>query len=53
MFETDTTRMRPDDLFEAVALLTRLPVASEGRRGVKAAWAWPVAGAQTSAFWGR
>ncbi len=52
MFETDTTRMRPGDLSEAVGLLTRLPVASEGGRGVKAAWAWPVAGALVAAIAG-
>lgn len=46
---TDTgfadARMRPEDLAEAIGLLSRIPVTGAGRRGVRAAWAWPLAGA--------
>ncbi len=33
------------DLFEAVGLLTRLPLRGRFTRGAQAAWAWPLAGA--------
>ncbi|RME14541.1 MAG: adenosylcobinamide-GDP ribazoletransferase [Alphaproteobacteria bacterium] len=35
---------RPGDLAAALALLTRLPVPADHRRGGAAAWAWPLAG---------
>lgn len=34
----------PGDIVESLALLTRLPVLTSGRRGARAAWAWPLAG---------
>lgn len=45
MSETDATRIQGSDIAEAIGLLTRLPVASMGTRGVRAGWAWPLAGA--------
>lgn len=36
--------IRPGDLAEALGLLTRLPVHTDGGRGARAAWAWPLAG---------
>ena len=36
--------MRPADIAEALALLSRLPVPAHTPRGQAAAWAWPVAG---------
>jgi len=41
----DSRRIQPEDVAEALALLTRLPVTSHGERGAAAAWAWPLAGA--------
>jgi adenosylcobinamide-GDP ribazoletransferase len=35
---------QPGDIAEAFALLTRLPVQTRGKRGARAAWAWPLAG---------
>jgi len=40
-----STRLRASDITVAIALLTRLPVSADHRRGARAAWAWPVAGA--------
>ncbi len=37
--------MQVADLGEAIGLLTRMPITSDGARGAKAAWAWPVVGA--------
>ena len=45
MTESDTTHIKRHDIAEAVGLLTRLPVVSSGTRGVRAGWAWPLAGA--------
>ena len=45
MTKNDMSRLRYGDVAEAVSLLTRLPVASSGARGVQAGWAWPLAGA--------
>ncbi len=45
MSGNDTARLRPEDITEALGLLTRLPVAADGNRGARAAWAWPLAGA--------
>lgn len=44
MTESDTARMRLQDVPEALALLTRLPVSHQDYRGIRSAWAWPVAG---------
>jgi len=35
---------RASDILEALALLTRLPIAAPFARGAAAAWAWPLAG---------
>ncbi|MDH5797217.1 MAG: adenosylcobinamide-GDP ribazoletransferase [Paracoccaceae bacterium] len=40
-----SSRLKPADLFEAVGLLSRIPVRGAGDRGARAAWAWPLAGA--------
>ena len=45
MAKNDTARIQLGDVGEALGLLTRLPVHTDGVRGVKAAWAWPLAGA--------
>ncbi|PHQ97595.1 MAG: adenosylcobinamide-GDP ribazoletransferase [Marinosulfonomonas sp.] len=45
MANRDTARLQPGDIVESIALLTRLPVNSNGERGIHAAWAWPLAGA--------
>ena len=45
MSGNDTARLRPEDIIEALGLLTRLPVEADGTRGARAAWAWPLAGA--------
>ncbi len=45
MEENDTANIRLGDLSDAIGLLTRLPVRTNGQRGAKTAWAWPVAGA--------
>ncbi len=45
MAGNDTARIQPGDFGEAVGLLTRLPVNATGTRGIRAAWAWPLAGA--------
>jgi adenosylcobinamide-GDP ribazoletransferase len=37
--------VRPSDVAEAVALLTRFPVPPHEPRGAASAWAWPLAGA--------
>jgi len=44
MTEIKATLIAPGDIAEALALLTRLPVPTNGRRGARAAWAWPLAG---------
>lgn len=38
------TQMRPADLAEALAFLTRFPVPDHEPRGIASAWAWPLAG---------
>lgn len=40
----DTPLVRPADIVEALALLSRLPLPDHRGRGAEAAWAWPVAG---------
>jgi len=45
MAKNDNGNIQSGDLNEALALLTRLPVASDGARGIRTAWAWPLAGA--------
>lgn len=49
MAENDSVKNRANiqlgDVAQALALLSRLPVATTGHRGIRAAWAWPVAGA--------
>ena len=52
MPKSDTRRMQPGDITEAVGLLTRLPVVSSGVRGARAAWAFPLAGALIAAISG-
>ncbi len=39
-----TPLMKPADIAEALALLSRLPVPAHVPRGAASAWAWPVAG---------
>ena len=41
----DIAREVADDLWSAMALLTRLPVPDHVSRGAGAAWAWPIVGA--------
>lgn len=45
MAKNDKPNMTPGDIVEAIGLLTRLPVTSDGARGATAGWAWPIAGA--------
>jgi adenosylcobinamide-GDP ribazoletransferase len=43
--QTDTALVLPQDVLQALALLSRLPTpVSDTRRGARAAWAYPVAG---------
>lgn len=44
MSDHSGARMRPADIAEAVALLTRFPVPAHQARGAVSAWAWPLAG---------
>lgn len=44
MPESTPPLMKPVDVVEAIALLTRLPVPAFDPRGHAAAWAWPIAG---------
>ncbi len=50
MGKNDQPALIPGDIFEAIALLTRLPVTSRDTRGARAAWAWPIAGATVGLF---
>jgi adenosylcobinamide-GDP ribazoletransferase len=50
MLKNDTRRMRATDIAVALGLLTRLPVRSDGARGARAGWAWPLAGAVVAFF---
>ncbi|KMW58062.1 Cobalamin synthase [Candidatus Rhodobacter oscarellae] len=51
MPDRDTQLLRPNDIAEAVGLLTRLPVRLRGvPRGAAAAWAYPVAGLLVAAI---
>lgn len=43
--KTQNRNIQAGDITEALGLLSRLPVSATGDRGVRAAWAWPVAGA--------
>lgn len=43
-------RPRLADLWEALALLSRLPVPDHAPRGAASAWAWPLAGAAVAAM---
>jgi len=42
--KNDAARIQPGDIAEALGLLTRLPVQTDGTRTAEAAWAWPLAG---------
>ncbi|MGJ8585939.1 MAG: adenosylcobinamide-GDP ribazoletransferase [Marinosulfonomonas sp.] len=44
MNNSDDRKLRASDVWDAIGLLTRLPVTSDGTRGARAAWAWPLAG---------
>ena len=44
MHNSDDRKLRACDITDAIGLLTRLPVTSDGTRGARAAWAWPLAG---------
>lgn len=44
MPQTKPNLAEPGDILDALALLTRLPIAKAGTRGAAAAWAWPLAG---------
>ncbi len=44
MAKNDNANIQSGDVAEALGLLTRFPVTADGQRGVRAAWAWPLAG---------